>query len=440
MTSKIKGLVSKKKRRYREDGYDLDLTYICPNIIAMGFPAEKLEGVYRNHIDDVFRFMEHKHKDHYKLYNLCTERHYDTARFHNRVAQYAFDDHSPPWMELFQPFCEDVERWLSQDELNVAAVHCKAGKGRTGVMICAYLLHKGICRTPKEALNMYDQMRTHDLKGVTIPSQRRYVDYYGELVRSNRVYAPAPLLLRTIQVEPVPNLNGASLYFVVSQLKVKLYTSPLYEVKKNAKSILNMEIQKAFPVCGDIKVEFFGRTKMTKERLFHFWFNTFFVTIERQHGSVDRSGMATDDDARTNGFADVQIVLQHAAAAAHLYDRSMSNPESCRHSHFVVNKERFGSIQSLDSDSKPLVLTLDKDELDGAHKDKKHSVFSPDFKVRLFFSRASDLEYHGGGLTVVGGPTNSDTSSHEAVSDNEALEDTDTDDDDDEWEGESTYL
>jgi phosphatidylinositol-3,4,5-trisphosphate 3-phosphatase/dual-specificity protein phosphatase PTEN len=42
MASHLKTLVSKKKLRYVEDGYNLDLSYISDRIIAMGFPAENL--------------------------------------------------------------------------------------------------------------------------------------------------------------------------------------------------------------------------------------------------------------------------------------------------------------------------------------------------------------------------------------------------------------
>ena len=38
-----------------------------------------------------------------------------------------------------------------------------------------------------EVLEYYAKNRTADSKGVTIPSQRRYVDYYANMVRNNVV-------------------------------------------------------------------------------------------------------------------------------------------------------------------------------------------------------------------------------------------------------------
>ena len=61
--SRIRNLVSKEKRRFKNEKYDLDLTYITDRVIAMGFPSEKVERFYRNPMKEVKRFLEEFHKD-----------------------------------------------------------------------------------------------------------------------------------------------------------------------------------------------------------------------------------------------------------------------------------------------------------------------------------------------------------------------------------------
>lgn len=49
----LRKIVSGPKKRFEEDGYNLDLTYICPRLIAMSYPASGIETLYRNSIDNV---------------------------------------------------------------------------------------------------------------------------------------------------------------------------------------------------------------------------------------------------------------------------------------------------------------------------------------------------------------------------------------------------
>ena len=55
---KIRGFVSLNKKRYQVDGFDLDLSYITPQLIAMGIPSTGVEAVYRNPMDEAKAFWD----------------------------------------------------------------------------------------------------------------------------------------------------------------------------------------------------------------------------------------------------------------------------------------------------------------------------------------------------------------------------------------------
>ncbi|OAQ33667.1 phosphatases II [Linnemannia elongata AG-77] len=196
----------------------------------MGYPSKSLEAFYRNPMSDVEKFLDARHEGAYKVYNLCSERSYSDQRFHGRVAQFPFPDHSPPPFQLIHPFCEDVSDWLHTTSGNVVAIHCKAGKGRTGVMICSFLVHCGA--TAEEAIQLYGQKRTLDGCGVTIPSQLRYIRYYEQFLESRTLnYDPRLLVLQELVIDTIPkpllNVEPLSKYLILTIMSsdVKIYES-----------------------------------------------------------------------------------------------------------------------------------------------------------------------------------------------------------------------
>jgi len=198
-------------------------------------------------------------------------------------AYFPFDDHEAPPINMLIPFCENLHEWLTQSKDNIAAIHCKAGKGRTGTLICCYLLYTGLLKSADDSLKYYGLMRTENGKGVTIPSQIRYVIYFERIMKQSieTPINPPIILISKIKLVTVPNFtligSGCSPYFDI----VNENSSYNYKTKNKINSYKNeayIEFKvNNFSVSGDVKISFYNKKTIGKDKIFKFWFNTYFV-------------------------------------------------------------------------------------------------------------------------------------------------------------------
>ena len=321
----IKEMVSEGRIRMHKRNFDLDLVYITHRIIAMGYPATGCESFYRNSFKDVKQFLNEEHGDKFKVYNLCMEKsriYKKTAFGGPGVSLFPFQDHQSCPVKLMLEFCIDVCLFLLKDEENVVAVHCKAGKGRTGTMICAYLLFTGLALNSVKAFEYYGERRSKVNKGVTVPSQRRYIQHFETYLSCNfqRPYFKLiPKIIRNYLTKPKGNLlkkimNEKNYYnfnnrFIIKKIKIGPLTSKLdidckiidfqdiemfntenvngdYHFKTSFKEVhdhifdvdyyfYKIEIIQKIKISSDINLSIYNR-----EIKLNSWINLFFLTLE----------------------------------------------------------------------------------------------------------------------------------------------------------------
>lgn len=326
MFNYVRRKVSLNKNRYQQDGFDLDLTYITKNVAAMGFPAIGVEALYRNPRTEVKRLLDKQHKDHYKVYNLCVEPKwkYEPVEFENRVSHYPFADHNAPPLPLMTEFCKDVEEWLAKDQDNVVAVHCKAGKGRAGMMICCWLQHSKTCSTADEAMQQYGAIRTKDGKGVTIPSQRRYVKYYEKILKYG-LPEPRTIKLKTITVRTTRYAKQESEMSlqILEEGKTELLVSAQQSVPSGQDFVLDTN---KLAIKGDIKINFYDKSFKDKKgkASYHIWFNTAFISGNQLVIKKPEIDNAWKDKKNKKFLPDFEIVLTFSGARTSPMDGNKS--------------------------------------------------------------------------------------------------------------------
>jgi tensin len=99
--------------------------------------------------------------------------------------------------------CTSVESWTDADPRNIAVIHCLTGKGRTAVIVACVLTWMGEFSSPMEALQYTADRRKVPVESLTIPSQRRYIQYFSNVLDGVKPRAE-PLLLRRIIMNGTP--------------------------------------------------------------------------------------------------------------------------------------------------------------------------------------------------------------------------------------------
>ncbi|XP_066918370.1 phosphatidylinositol 3,4,5-trisphosphate 3-phosphatase TPTE2-like isoform X2 [Clytia hemisphaerica] len=296
-----RNLISQNKRRYVKDGFDLDLTYITDRMIAMSFPSSGKTSMYRNPISEVARFFNTKYPGHYKIYNLCSERHYETHWFNDSVERVLIDDHNVPRLSQLVQFVHSADEWMKKDEQNMLVLHCKGGKGRTGTAVAAWLLFSGQFKSADKALNYFGIRRTDEAKGnkyqgVETPSQSRYVRYLEKVIYSMNGRLPQPKQLRIKSVKitglkTVGNGDGSDLSVEIVQngqiIHKVVFNEPgtnFLKTKGDSLKVIFNEKDNLM-VVGDTKVRFHSsNTSVPKDYdfcAFFFWFHTSFIENKR---------------------------------------------------------------------------------------------------------------------------------------------------------------
>ncbi|XP_032992928.1 tensin-2 isoform X2 [Lacerta agilis] len=254
-----------------ERKYDFDLTYITERIISVFFPLALEEQRYRGNLREVAQMLKSKHEDKYMLLNLSEKRH-DIIRLNPKVQDFGWPDlHAPP-LDKICSICKAMETWLNSDPQHVVVLHCKGNKGKTGVIVAAYMYYSKISASADQALSTLTMRKfCEDKVAASLqPSQKRYIQYFSGLLSGTIKMNSNTLFLHHVLLPAIPTFGaggGYQPFLKIYQSMQLVYTSGIYNLHgSGGTQKLCISLEPALLLKGDVMVKCYHKQLQGTER------------------------------------------------------------------------------------------------------------------------------------------------------------------------------
>ncbi|XP_047432300.1 tensin isoform X4 [Mugil cephalus] len=296
-----------------EESYEVDLVYITERIISVSFPAGAEERSYIANLTEVATMLRSKHGEHYLILNLSEQKN-DLTKLNHKVLEFGWPDHHAPALDKICSMCKAIDTWLNGDPRNVVVLHNKGNRGRTGVVVAAYMHYSNISASADQALDRFAMRRFYEDKALPVgqPSQRRYVRYFNGLLSGHIKINNKPLFLHHVIMHGIPNfeakggeylppfkmhtrsrlsevrccflehvpclrpLAGCRPFLKIYQAMQPVYTSGIYNVQGDSNTSICITIEPGLLLKGDILLKCYHKRyrNSTRDVMFRVQFHT----------------------------------------------------------------------------------------------------------------------------------------------------------------------
>ncbi|KAL7370193.1 hypothetical protein ABVT39_021801 [Epinephelus coioides] len=263
-----------------EENYEVDLVYITERIISVCFPASAEERSYTTNLKEVATMLRSKHGEHYLILNLSDWR-TDLSKLNPKVLEFGWPDHHAPALDKICSMCKAIDTWLNGDARNVVVLHNKGNRGRTGVVVAAYMHYSNISASADQALDRFAMRRFYEDKALPVgqPSQIRYVRYFNGLLSGHIKINNKPLFLHHVIMHGIPNFEskgGCRPFLKIYQAMQPVYTSGIYNVQGDSNTSICITIEPGLLLKGDILLKCYHKRyrNSTRDVMFRVQFHT----------------------------------------------------------------------------------------------------------------------------------------------------------------------